>query len=30
MLGHGLKQARLALKDEIEKYVIYLVNKYCQ
>lgn len=28
-LGHGLKQARLALKSEIEKYIVFLINKYC-
>lgn len=27
---HGIKQARLALKDEIEKYIIFLINKYCK
>jgi hypothetical protein len=24
------KQARLALKSEVEKYVIHLIEKYCQ
>jgi hypothetical protein len=28
--GHGIKQARLALKSEVEKYVIHLIEKYCQ
>lgn len=26
-LGHGINQARLALKDEMEKYIDYLLNK---
>lgn len=29
-IGYGVKQARLALKDEIEKYIVFLIEKYCQ
>lgn len=27
-LGHGIKQARLAVKDEMEKYIDFLNKKY--
>lgn len=30
MLKHGIKQARIALKDEVEKYIIFLIEEYCQ
>ena len=27
MCGHGIEQARLALKDEIEKFIIFLIGE---
>jgi len=26
-IGHGIANARLAVKDEMEKYLLYLINK---